>query len=51
MADVVEKWGTRACSKPALQQGLCVAVNVTVGHIPEVTQEQRAREREARNTT
>lgn len=37
LADIVQKWGSWACSKPALQQSLCVAVNVTVSHIPKVT--------------
>lgn len=40
LVDIVEKRGSWASSKPALQQCLRVAVNVTVSHIPEVTQKQ-----------
>lgn len=36
----IEKRGSWACSKPALLQSLCVAVSVTVSHIPEVTKKQ-----------
>ena len=36
----IEKRGSWACSKPALLQSLCVAVSVTVSHIPEVTKKR-----------